>query len=63
MSQYTNEVRARDKLLRWYGPDRVEQVEPLSTDCFMARLVGGEIAVATVAEDGTISIREPEAVC
>lgn len=55
------EVRCR--LAAWFGRRRVEQVEPVDSSCWRARLVDGGLAYATVEEDGSITIRELEAVC
>ena len=49
-----------DKLLAKFGPERLQQVEQLSTNVFRAILVGGEIALAIVLRDGSVLIREAE---
>ncbi len=63
MSQQTVERRVRDKLREWFGRRRVDQLEPVESGVFRARLVDGGLAYATVEEDGSITIQEREVVC
>lgn len=56
-----NGLRATEQLLAKYGPDRLWQVEQLGPHIFRAWLNGGEVALATVMEDGSVAIRELEA--
>lgn len=53
-------ARVVDQLLRRYGPDELRCVERLSEHIFRARKRDDGIVLATVLEDGTLSIREPE---
>ena len=55
--------RVRDKLREWFGRRRVDQLEPVESGVFRARLVDGGLAYATVEEDGSITIQEREVVC
>lgn len=57
------ERRVRDKLREWFGRRRVDQLEPVESGVFRARLVDGGLAYATVEEDGSITIQEREVVC
>ena len=57
------ERRVRDKLRGWFGRRRVDQLEPVESGVFRARLVDGGLAYATVEEDGSITIQEREVVC
>lgn len=54
-------TKATEALMGKYGPDRLWQVEQLSRHIFRAWLTDGEIALATVMEDGSVQIRELEA--
>ncbi len=63
MYQYGAERKVRERLREWFGRGQVDQMEPVEPDVFRARLVGGGLAFATVEEDGSVSIREQEAVC
>lgn len=53
-------ARVVDQLLRQYGPDELRCVERLSEHIFRARKRDDGIVLATVLEDGTLSIQEPE---
>ena len=57
------ERRVRDKLREWFGRRMVDQLEPVESGVFRARLVDGGLAYATVEEDGSITIQEREVVC
>lgn len=49
-----------NELLGRFGEKRVGCVQQLSENCFRAQLLTGEIALAVVAEDGSVIIKEPE---
>lgn len=53
-------VQVTGRLLERYGPEELRQVEELSGQVFRAWLTGGGVALATVEEDGTVTIRELE---
>lgn len=57
-----NGIRATEALLAKYGPDRLWQVEQLGPHIFRAWIKDGEVALAIVTEDGSVQIRELEAV-
>lgn len=63
MCQQTTERKVRARLREWFGRGRVDWVEPVESDVFRARLVDGGVAYATVEDDGSITIKEQEAVC
>ena len=54
----TTARRVLRRLLDWFGARQVAQVEALDPSCYRARLVGGGVALATVEDDGSISIYE-----
>ena len=49
-----------NELLGRFGEARVGCVQQLSDNCYRAHLLTGEIALAVVAEDGSVIIKEPE---
>lgn len=57
------ERQVRANLRDWFGPGRVDQVTPVEPGVWMARLLDGGLAYVTVEGDGSISIKEQEAVC
>lgn len=63
MYQDITERQVRERLREWFGRGKVDQVEPMEPGIFRARLVDGGLAFATVEEDGSITIREREAIC
>lgn len=63
MCTIITERRVREKLEAHFGADHVEQVEPLTKHVYRARLAGGGLAAAVIQEDGSVTVRELEAVC
>lgn len=57
------ERKVRDTLTGRFGRGMVESAEPVESGVFRARLIGGGLAYAIVAEDGSVIIDEREAVC
>lgn len=57
------ERRVREKLEAHFGAEQVERLEPLTEHVYRARLAGGGLAVAVIQEDGSVTVRELEAVC
>lgn len=49
-----------DELLSQFGQSRLGCVQQLSDNCFRAHLITGEIALAVVGEDGSVTIKVPE---
>lgn len=49
-----------EALLEQYGPDMVWQVERMSDRIFRAWLTCGVVVLATVNEDGSLTIKEQE---
>lgn len=49
-----------EELLEQYGPDMVWQVERMSDRIFRAWLTCGVVVLATVNEDGSLTIKEQE---
>lgn len=57
------ERQVRANLRDWFGPGRVDQATPVEPGVWMARLLDGGLAYVIVEDDGSISIKEQEAVC
>ena len=57
------ERQVRERLRDWFGRGRVAQVLIVEPGVWQARLVDGGLAYAVAEEDGSITIRECEAVC
>ena len=53
-------VQVTGRLLERYGAEELRQVERLSGRIFRAWLTGGGVALATVGEDGAVTVRELE---
>lgn len=51
-----------ERLVARFGPERLWQVERMSKHIYRAWLSDGGVALATVMEDGSLSVRELEAV-
>lgn len=49
-----------EELLEQYGPDMVWQVERMSDRIFRGWLTCGVVVLATVNEDGSLTIKEQE---
>lgn len=56
-------ARVTEQLVAHYGPDRIWQVERLSGRIFRAWMNDGGVVLATTRKDGSIALRELEAVC
>lgn len=63
MCQQTTERKVRERLREWYGRGQVDSLEPVESGAFRVRLTGGGVAYATVEDDGSVAIKEQEAVC
>lgn len=55
-------AQTTDKLVAHFGAELIWQVEQLSKHIFRAWLNDGRVAIAIVQEDGSLDIRELEAV-
>lgn len=49
-----------ERLLELYGPDKIWQVERMSDRIFRGWLTCGVVVLATVNEDGSMTIKEQE---
>lgn len=63
MCQQTTERKVQERLREWYGRGRVDSLESVESGAFRARLADGGLAYATVEDDGSVTIKEQEAVC
>lgn len=62
LSTLPDAARVTEHLVARFGPEQVWQVEQLSRHIFRAWMTDGGVALATVADDGKITVRELEAV-
>ncbi len=56
------ETRAREALADRYGMRSIWQIERLDKHFFRAFLTGGQIVLAMLGDDGSVTLRELEAV-